>query len=194
MKDNVIIHYGIKGQKWGQRRFQNPDGTYTDIGKQRRRSATRLFVSGSSKTQDPNSKYYRDLPNSVKDVLREYVNKKAHILVGDAPGVDRQVQDFLKDLSYQKVTVFGPGKQVRYQADSNWKSKTYDSNYEPYSSEWLAKKDKAMSRSATEGLAITLDEGSKATRNNIARLDAKGKPVKEYQLSKKGSKYDKWIR
>ncbi|MBO7452588.1 MAG: hypothetical protein J6U54_19845 [Clostridiales bacterium] len=192
MDGNVIIHYGIKGQKWGVRRFQNPDGTYTDLGKKRKSS--RVFVSGSSKTQDPESKYYRQLPETVKSALKDYVNQKASILIGDAPGIDRQVQDYLKELGYQKVTVFGPGKQVRYQADSNWKSKTYDSNYEPYSPEWLAKKDKAMSRSATEGLAVTLDEGSKATKNNIARLLAKGKPVKEYQLSKKGSKHDRWVR
>ncbi|MBO4703970.1 MAG: hypothetical protein J5617_04005 [Bacilli bacterium] len=192
MSDMILCHHGIKGQKWGVRRFQNPDGTYTDLGKKRKSS--RVFVSGSSKTQDPESKYYRLLPDTVKSALKDYVNQKARILIGDAPGIDRQVQDYLKELSYQKVTVFGPGKQVRYQADSNWKSKTYDSKYEPYSPEWLAKKDKAMSRSATEGLAVTLDEGSKATKNNIARLLAKGKPVKEYQLSKKGSKYDKWVR
>ena len=192
MNGKVIIHYGIKGQKWGVRRFQNSDGTYTDLGKKRKSS--RVFVSGSSKTQDPESKYYRQLPDTVKSALKNYINQKAQILIGDAPGIDRQVQDYLKELSYQKVTVFGPGKQVRYQADSNWKSKTYDSKYEPYSSEWLAKKDKAMSRSATEGLAVTLDEGSRATKNNIARLLEKGKPVKEYQLSKKGSKYDKWVR
>ena len=192
MNGNVIIHYGIKGQKWGVRRFQNQDGTYTDLGKKRKSS--RVFVSGSSKTQDPESKYYRQLPDTVKSALKDYINQKARILIGDAPGIDRQVQDYLKELSYQKVTVFGPGKQVRYQADSNWKSKTYDSKYEPYSPEWLAKKDKAMSRSATEGLAVTLDEGSRATKNNIARLLEKGKPVKEYQLSKKGSKHDKWVR
>lgn len=30
-----IYHYGIKGQKWGIRRFQNPDGTLTDAGRKR---------------------------------------------------------------------------------------------------------------------------------------------------------------
>lgn len=30
-----LAHYGIKGQKWGVRRFQNPDGTYTAAGKER---------------------------------------------------------------------------------------------------------------------------------------------------------------
>lgn len=32
-----ICHWGIKGQRWGQRRFQNEDGTYTEEGKARRR-------------------------------------------------------------------------------------------------------------------------------------------------------------
>lgn len=30
-----LYHYGIKGQKWGVRRFQNVDGSYTLVGKQR---------------------------------------------------------------------------------------------------------------------------------------------------------------
>lgn len=32
---NSITHSGIKGQKWGLRRFQNQDGTLTEAGKQR---------------------------------------------------------------------------------------------------------------------------------------------------------------
>ena len=30
-----LAHHGIKGQKWGVRRFQNPDGTLTAAGKER---------------------------------------------------------------------------------------------------------------------------------------------------------------
>ena len=30
-----LYHYGIQGQKWGQRRFQNEDGSYTEEGKRR---------------------------------------------------------------------------------------------------------------------------------------------------------------
>ena len=33
-----LYHYGIKGQKWGVRRFQNPDGTRTALGKKRERA------------------------------------------------------------------------------------------------------------------------------------------------------------
>lgn len=35
---DILEHHGIKGQKWGIRRYQNEDGTYTTEGKRRRRS------------------------------------------------------------------------------------------------------------------------------------------------------------
>jgi hypothetical protein len=35
MKDDYIIHWGIKGQRWGRRRFQNEDGSLTAAGKKR---------------------------------------------------------------------------------------------------------------------------------------------------------------
>lgn len=30
-----LIHYGIKGMKWGIRRYQNTDGSLTSVGKKR---------------------------------------------------------------------------------------------------------------------------------------------------------------
>lgn len=35
MSESYIYHHGIKGQKWGVRRFQNQDGTLTSIGRSR---------------------------------------------------------------------------------------------------------------------------------------------------------------
>lgn len=32
---NELYHYGVKGQKWGIRRYQNSDGTLTELGRQR---------------------------------------------------------------------------------------------------------------------------------------------------------------
>lgn len=32
-----LYHYGVKGMKWGIRRYQNSDGSYTKAGRKRRR-------------------------------------------------------------------------------------------------------------------------------------------------------------
>lgn len=36
---SYLAHHGIKGQKWGVRRFQNEDGSYTSAGKRRYRDS-----------------------------------------------------------------------------------------------------------------------------------------------------------
>lgn len=38
ISDDELYHYGIKGQKWGIRRYQNKDGSLTAAGKKRRSS------------------------------------------------------------------------------------------------------------------------------------------------------------
>lgn len=35
MENNSLSHWGIKGMKWGQRRYQNKDGSLTPAGKKR---------------------------------------------------------------------------------------------------------------------------------------------------------------
>lgn len=37
MEYNEIYHHGIKGMRWGVRRYQNPDGSLTPAGKKRQR-------------------------------------------------------------------------------------------------------------------------------------------------------------
>lgn len=78
-------------------------------------------------------------------------------------------------------------------ANKKWKSHSIDApEFEVGSKEWLAKKDIEMTRVSTRGLAITLDEGSKATKKNVERLISQNKNVRVYELSSKGKKYDSW--
>lgn len=44
---NYLIHHGVKGMKWGVRRYQNEDGTYTKAG--RKRYALDLDVNDTSR-------------------------------------------------------------------------------------------------------------------------------------------------
>lgn len=39
-----LCHHGIKGMKWGVRRYQNSDGTYTDEGRKRYGLGAKLYT------------------------------------------------------------------------------------------------------------------------------------------------------
>ena len=43
--ENFLEHYGTKNMRWHERLYQNPDGTYTELGKARRRVG---FIRGDS--------------------------------------------------------------------------------------------------------------------------------------------------
>lgn len=152
-----------------------------------------LFVSGSSKTETKGSPYYRKkLPRAIRKKLDDSMWEGEKIIVGDAPGIDRQVQNYLKKKRYSNVEVYGPGKNVRYLANRRWKTNAIDvPGTEPMSKEWLLGKDFAMTNASTRGLAVILDEGATATRNNVQRLIDQNKSVDVYMLT--SDRRDRWV-
>lgn len=62
----LLYHHGIKGQKWGIRRFQNPDGSWTSAGKQR------YFTSDGKLTKSGEKLYRRE--NKKLSKLKDHAN------------------------------------------------------------------------------------------------------------------------
>lgn len=59
-----LLHYGVKGMKWGVRRYQNKDGTLTLEGK-RQRARTTISRQVSNTMKD-----VQDIADSLSDKER----------------------------------------------------------------------------------------------------------------------------
>lgn len=95
-ESDYIAHYGIKGQSWGVRRFQNEDGTLTEEGKKR---------YGYYDKPDGTKDYNRINKDAANDA-REYARAKAYY--GDGAGTRRkkiknQISERMKDPDYKKA-------------------------------------------------------------------------------------------
>lgn len=70
-----LIHYGIPGQKWGVRNYQNEDGTWTEEGKERRRVPKAITISKEStiyRAVRNNSNKFMDREYSYFNVTEDY--------------------------------------------------------------------------------------------------------------------------
>ncbi len=61
-----LAHHGIKGQKWGVRRYQNPDGTLTDEGRKRYYDSDGALTKRGLKALSKKEKEYWDRSDDVR--------------------------------------------------------------------------------------------------------------------------------
>lgn len=71
--NEYLCHHGIKGQRWGVRRYQNEDGSYTNTGKKRRSVSPNYgIVSMGKKKVSVYSEHEKQLLNKNPRMLTAY--------------------------------------------------------------------------------------------------------------------------
>jgi len=101
------------------------------------------------------------------------INKNLAIIIGDAGGVDLQVQKHLYEKNYNNVIVYIVGREARNNA-GNWETKKIPGDKNKKGRELFALKDIAMAEDADYGLMIW-DGKSRGTLNNIKEMKNRNK-------------------
>lgn len=65
-----LYHYGIKGQKWGVRRYRKKDGSLTRLGKKHRNAALKGLEQGRDEYASK-AKQYKSYADSNKNAINE---------------------------------------------------------------------------------------------------------------------------
>jgi hypothetical protein len=91
--NDELYHWGIKGMKWGVRRYQNPDGTLTSAGKKRYSSDNPKKMTDEELNQRisrmQKEKQYLELKKSTspgKAYVTELLKTAGNKIVGGAAG------------------------------------------------------------------------------------------------------------
>lgn len=181
----VLTHHGIIGQKWGIRRFENLDGTLTEAGKIRYSKYSKndtVFLSGKVSYDQP-------ISQPIRNELDRIMKAGSKVIVGDAPGADTRMQEYLAEKKYPKVIVYTADPKVRNNV-GNWEVRKISSNGLTDERDVRRQKDIAMTNECTRSLAIMPedDRPDSAMSNNIKRLSASGKLSRIYDWNQ-----DKWF-
>lgn len=135
-----------------------------------------VFISGSISI--------KLLPNKVIESLNRIIANDITVLVGDADGVDLEVQKFFAYKKYTNVTVYSIYSQPRNLSSKSFKTKTIEVQSDIKSERVRQSyKDEAMSDDCDYGLIIW-DEKSNGSYENIKRLIDLNKSTKIYSSKK----------
>lgn len=87
MNNETLYHHGVKGMKWGVRRYQNKDGTLTAAGKKKKFVKNKTSSKKSPKKMTAEELKDRierlELEKKYKDVYKSARTSKGHEFVMD---------------------------------------------------------------------------------------------------------------
>lgn len=96
MNSEILSHHGILGQKWGIRRYQNPDGTLTEEGKRRLDRYRRKEYNRVSKELIRNTQK----KDRVENIISESSFFITERLIRNFEKYTKNGENFLKELEY----------------------------------------------------------------------------------------------
>lgn len=121
-----------------------------------------------------------ELNKSIEDRLYNIFNNNFTVLVGDANGVDKLVQNYYLNLKYKNVVVYA-SKGVPRNNIGNWPIENVNVDDKMKGFNFYVQKDIAMAKNADYGFMIWNGK-SKGTLNNIINLLADHKKVLIYYI------------
>lgn len=76
METNVLVHHGIKGMKWYQRRYQNKDGSLTPQGKIRYGAVYKKGSKPSTSSSESSKSKTKSVSEMSDQELQAAINRK----------------------------------------------------------------------------------------------------------------------
>lgn len=136
---------------------------------------TRVFIGGS--------RHVSRLDAQIRERIDNILGKEFPILIGDANGADKAVQDYLFDKRYADVEVFCSDGACRNNIGA-WAVRSVPASAREKTAEFYSAKDRAMAEEATVGLMVW-DGRSVGTLMNVFRLLKLGKKAVVYVVPRK---------
>ncbi len=130
----------------------------------------KVFIGGSIKLSR--------LSDDVRQRIDNIVQKGYSVLIGDANGMDKAVQQYLFDRNYRNVFVYCVGKKCRNNV-GQWKTKRIKEPGKIKDFHYYTIKDLEMVKDTDYGFMIW-DTKSKGTLNNMVNLLRENKTVIVY--------------